>query len=260
MNVIYITFLQIIKLLLNPLHISRKIVNIKHHSEHVVVLVPVRVGFSLTVKLFQILFSLFIKTVQIITKLSKHRIIFIELNIKPFQLVQMSLKPFHECGISCVLIVHVRPLCLSLFLYIRHCFGLFFFLFLDIRHCFGLFFFLSLSIRYRFGLFFFLSLSIRYRFGLFFFLFLDSRCFSLFFRRCIYICHLFPFIYLCLRIYRHSFFCCCFFLFSCSFTAHMPSLAYIILLLFIILPAYFHFNAILHFSIISCIWNGKRFY
>ena len=46
MNVIHIAFFNIVQMLLHALHISSEIVNVKHHSQHVVLFVPIWLGFS----------------------------------------------------------------------------------------------------------------------------------------------------------------------------------------------------------------------
>ena len=42
-NIVYIVLFQIINLAFHTLHVSRKIINIKHHAKHIIFLVPVRI-------------------------------------------------------------------------------------------------------------------------------------------------------------------------------------------------------------------------
>ena len=67
MNIVDIVLFQIINLALHTLHISGKIIDIEHHTQHVVFLIPVRVCFSLAVQLFQSICTFFIETVHLVT-------------------------------------------------------------------------------------------------------------------------------------------------------------------------------------------------
>lgn len=52
MNVIDITLFEIVQLIPDTLHISRKIIYIKHHAEHVIFLIPARLCLSFQIKFF----------------------------------------------------------------------------------------------------------------------------------------------------------------------------------------------------------------
>ncbi len=75
MNIVHIALLKIFKLIFHTLHITAKVIDIEHHSEHIVLLIPIRALLPLKIDLFQFFVTLFIKTIQIIAQLRKHRTI-----------------------------------------------------------------------------------------------------------------------------------------------------------------------------------------
>ena len=49
-NVVYIVLFQIINFAFHTLHVSGKIINIKHHAKHIIFFVPIRISFTLFIK------------------------------------------------------------------------------------------------------------------------------------------------------------------------------------------------------------------
>ena len=72
MNIIHIALLNIIQPRLHAFHISRKVVNIEHHAQHVILLIPVRICRPCQIQCFEFLIPLHIETSQIIAQLCKH--------------------------------------------------------------------------------------------------------------------------------------------------------------------------------------------
>ena len=99
MNIIHITFLNIIQLRLHALHIAGKIINIEHHAQHVVGLIPARMLLPLRVLLLQIQVAFLIEAVEIVAQLRKHRTVVIKLHVKPFQLIKMTAEPAAVAGL-----------------------------------------------------------------------------------------------------------------------------------------------------------------
>ena len=66
-NIVHIIFFQIIQLAFHAFHISGKIVNIKHHTQHVIFLVPFRVCLSLLIKCFQRILTLLVEGLHLVT-------------------------------------------------------------------------------------------------------------------------------------------------------------------------------------------------
>ena len=91
MDIIDIALFDIIQLRLHTFHISCKIVNVKHHAQQVVLLIPVPVRLALRVKCPQRPVPLRIKFMQAFAQLRKHGIVVVQLHIQPAQLVVVSL-------------------------------------------------------------------------------------------------------------------------------------------------------------------------
>ena len=91
MNIVHVALLNIIQFFLNAFHISSKIVNIKHHTHHIILLVPVRMRFALHIQAFQCILSFLIKAMHIVAKFCKHGIISIKFHVKPTKFIMMSL-------------------------------------------------------------------------------------------------------------------------------------------------------------------------
>ncbi len=77
MNIVHVTLLNIIKLRLHTFHIAGKIVDIKHHAQHVVLLIPFFVFFPVCIQLFQFVISFHIELIHLVTQFRKHGIILI---------------------------------------------------------------------------------------------------------------------------------------------------------------------------------------
>ena len=75
MDIIHIALLKILKLRFNALHIAGEIINIEHHSQHIILFIPVRTFLSLAVPLLQVVITRFIETIQVIAQLGEHRAI-----------------------------------------------------------------------------------------------------------------------------------------------------------------------------------------
>ncbi len=92
MNVVDVTAFDIGQFFLHALQIPRKIVNVEHHAEHIVALVPVGPLLPLPILLFQITGPLLVEIVKSVAQFRKHGTIIVELHIQPSQLIQMSVK------------------------------------------------------------------------------------------------------------------------------------------------------------------------
>ena len=67
MNIIYIIFFQIIQFAFNTFHISGKIINVKHHSQHVIFLIPLGIFFSFLIKFLQCFCTVLIESLHLVT-------------------------------------------------------------------------------------------------------------------------------------------------------------------------------------------------
>ena len=94
MDIIHVAFLNIIQLRLYALHISCKIINIKHHAEHIVLFIPIRLFFPFFVQSFQIFAAFLIKSFHLIAQFCKHGTVVVQFHIQPAQLIKMPFKPF----------------------------------------------------------------------------------------------------------------------------------------------------------------------
>ena len=65
-DVIHIALLDIIQFGLHTFHITGKIVNVEHHAQHIVLLIPVFVFFSVCIQLFQCVISFQIKLIHLL--------------------------------------------------------------------------------------------------------------------------------------------------------------------------------------------------
>ena len=72
MDVIYITLFEILKLRFHALHIPGKIIDVEHHAQHIILLIPVRTCLPVLVDFLQIIVTLLIETVKIVAQLCKH--------------------------------------------------------------------------------------------------------------------------------------------------------------------------------------------
>ena len=93
MNIIDMAGFQIGEFLLHTFQITGKIVNVKHHAEHIIPAKPTGIFLPLFIPCLKLSFPLFIKPVKVRTQLRKHGIIMIQLHIKPSQLVVMFREP-----------------------------------------------------------------------------------------------------------------------------------------------------------------------
>ena len=108
------TLFQIIQLFFHALQILCKIVNIQHHAQHVIFLVPGGILLSCPVSFLKGLAAPSIIFIHFITQFRKHICILVQLHIKPFQFVQMLLHPSLEgtvcfCHLSLLLFLFLIP-------------------------------------------------------------------------------------------------------------------------------------------------------
>ena len=87
MDIVDIALLDVVELGFHTFDIAGKIVDIEHHTQHIVGFVPFRILLPLKVHGFQIFISFHIEPVKIITKLSVHGIIAVHFHVKPAELI-----------------------------------------------------------------------------------------------------------------------------------------------------------------------------
>ena len=90
MHIIHITRFQIRKLFFHTLDCAGKINDIQHHTQHIVLLIPVGALFPVRIRLFQRFVPLPVIPAHLIAQLRKHRAVVIKLIIKPLQLLKMT--------------------------------------------------------------------------------------------------------------------------------------------------------------------------
>ena len=89
-DIVYITFLQVWKLLLHAPKIPGEIVNIHHHAEHVSLSVPFAGFLPLCIQLFQFLRSLVIVPFHLTAEFREHIVVPVQLHIEPSELVVVT--------------------------------------------------------------------------------------------------------------------------------------------------------------------------
>ena len=112
MNIIHIIFFQIIQFAFHAFHISGEIVNIEHHTQHIIFLVPVRICFSLLIKCFQRILTLLVEGLHLVTQFCKHGVISIKLHVKPAQFIHLFFKSdiIQAFGVCCYIFFLSAPL------------------------------------------------------------------------------------------------------------------------------------------------------
>ena len=99
MDIVDIAFLDIVKFRLHALHIAGKIVDIEHHTQHLIRFIPLRVFLPFQILGLQIPVPFLIKTMKIVTQFRKHRAVVIKLHIQPFQFIKMMAEPTAVAGL-----------------------------------------------------------------------------------------------------------------------------------------------------------------
>ena len=85
---------QIGKLPSHAVQVAGKVVDVQHHAGEIIGFVPLRIGLTFQITLFQGGGALLGEAVQVIAQLGEHGVISIQLHVQPAQLVQMPGQTF----------------------------------------------------------------------------------------------------------------------------------------------------------------------
>ena len=92
-DVVDITFLNIIQLLFHAVDGAAEIIDVEHHAQKIIAAVPVGIGLLFAVDGLQTVAALLIKLAQILDQLKEHGAVVVKLHIQPPQLVVVLLQP-----------------------------------------------------------------------------------------------------------------------------------------------------------------------
>ena len=91
MKTINVAFFQIRNLFFYTLHISRKIIYIKHHAKHIFPVIPAGFLLSFCISFFQFATPLSVILIHLGTQFREHIIVLIKFHVKPPELIMMFL-------------------------------------------------------------------------------------------------------------------------------------------------------------------------
>ena len=96
MDIVYMASFKIGKLLLDAFQIAGKVIDIHHHAQHISLAVPLACCLTFCIQFFELLISLVIVALHLVTELCEHVAVSVQFHVQPSEFIVMSAQTLHE--------------------------------------------------------------------------------------------------------------------------------------------------------------------